>query len=156
MVTSIVLQPPCHCPEFTGCSSIYRQCRHCALNIKSASQHQGWFTRPWFFFFYVMRFASKTELMLFIIHSFSHCETYWLAFFISLNLHLEGFFLVGMWAPLILWRFSVHFSLLQGWISLMADVALPLHPPMEKTTLRIEDEKWGVGTKPTHLLWQGK
>lgn len=32
IVSSMVLQSPCHCLEFTGCSNIYREYRHRALN----------------------------------------------------------------------------------------------------------------------------
>lgn len=71
-----------------------------------------------------MIFASKTDLILCIIHNFSRSKTL-SAFFISLQLRLEGFLLVGIWTLLPFWSkdFGSSFPLTRG-VSLTADVAL--------------------------------
>lgn len=52
-------------------------------------------------FFYVMGFYSKTELILFISHNFSHSEPFPSALFVSLKLYSELFLLVGVSADLV-------------------------------------------------------
>lgn len=101
-----------------------------------------------------MRFSSKTELILFIIHIFSRSETFWSAFFISLKLHLEGFLLVSIWAFLVFWNkdFSSFFPFTRVGLS-YSRCSSPT--PSSHVKVYSEDQRWGCGERERnpHILY---
>lgn len=101
-----------------------------------------------------MRFASKTELILFIIHKFSCSETFWSAFFISLKLNLEGFLLVSIWAFLVFWNkdFSSFFPFTRVGLS-YSRCSSPT--PSSHVKVYSEDRRWGCGEgeQNPHILY---
>lgn len=100
IVSSMVLQSPCCCLEFTGCSNIYREYRRRALNTvfqpAPSMIHRMEFFMSW-------NWPLKQNLYCLLFTIF-HTETFWSAAFASLKFLCKGFLLIVIRALLVLWN----------------------------------------------------